>query len=227
MHLLLTNDDGIDAPGLATLTTIAASLGKTTTIAPAREHSGCSHQVTTHSAISIEERDANSYALHGTPVDCVRVGMAVLCSQVDWVLSGINSGGNLGADIHISGTVAAVREAVLHGKQGIAISHYRRQKRPIDWERAFGWVAPLLADLIKQPLPEGQFWNINLPDPEDSKIPDVIFCPLDINPLPASFEKKAEGFVYSGNYHQRKMRPGSDVAVCFEGNIAVSRISLL
>ena len=84
------------------------------------------------------------WAIDGTPADCVRVGLAKLTPDVAWVLSGMNHGGNLGADVYHSGTVAAVREAALHGRPGIAISQYRKRNVEIDWERARRWMGMVL-----------------------------------------------------------------------------------
>ena len=139
----------------------------------------------------------------------------------------MNHGGNLGADVHISGTVAAVREGVLHGKPGIAVSQYRKRQGEIDWDRAVRWTTPLLADLVSRPWDPGTFWNINLPhlargDPNRA----LSFVPLETGPLPLSYREEAGLYHYNGNYHQRPRRPGSDVDVCFGGNIAVTRIVL-
>ena len=227
MRFLLTNDDGIDAPGLRALAQVAATLGEAVVVAPAEHLSGCSHQVTISQPIRIERRGAERYAIHGTPADCVRVGLHGLAPGVDWVLSGINAGGNLGADIHHSGTVAAVREAVLHGLPGIALSHYQRKGLTIDWERAAAWILPVLRELLAQPLPPGNFWNINLPHPGPVKgSPEVVHCAVDPAPLPLSFRLEGDLFHYNGDYHQRQRMPGGDVDVCFGGRIAVSRVAL-
>jgi 5'-nucleotidase len=143
------------------------------------------------------------------------------------VLSGINAGGNLGADVHHSGTVAAVREAVLHGRPGIAVSHYLKRGLLVDWQRAASWVTPILRELLAQPWTPGIFWNINLPHlgPEETD-PGVVYCPLDRGPLPLSFRLEEEHHYYDGNYHQRPREPGADVDVCFGGQIAVTKLSL-
>src|SRR5215470_14556930 len=103
MHFLLTNDDGIDAEGISALAEAALRLGKLTWVAPHIHLSGCSHQVTTHQPVRVKLQEAGRYAVEGTPADCVRVGLAHLAPTADWVLSGVNHGGNLGADVHISG----------------------------------------------------------------------------------------------------------------------------
>src|SRR6516225_2098900 len=136
MKLLLTNDDGIDAPGLQALCDAAAAFGERVVAAPVDVLSGCSHRVTTDDPIRISPREPGRYAVAGTPADCVRVALHDLAPDAAWVLSGINQGANLGADVWHSGTVAAVREAVLHGIPGIALSQYHKRGQTHDWERA-------------------------------------------------------------------------------------------
>jgi 5'-nucleotidase len=227
MRLLLTNDDGIDAPGLMALYAAATQLGDPVVVAPVDTLSGCSHRVTTHEPIRVTSTRPGHYAVEGTPADCVRVGLHGIAPDAAWVLSGINAGGNLGADVWHSGTVAAVREAVLHGWPGIAVSHYHRKGKEYNWERAAHWVLPVLRDLLARRWKPGLFWNINLPHLENgAAMPPVIFCPLDPAPLPLSFRCEGELFHYDGDYHERRRQPGSDVDVCFRGGIAVTEIAL-
>ena len=100
-------------------------------VAPDRAHSGCGHRVTSDDPISVEERSPGRWSISGTPADCVRVGLWSIAPDADWILSGINLGANLGVDVFMSGTVAAVREGALLGCRGIAFSHYRRPQRPV------------------------------------------------------------------------------------------------
>jgi 5'-nucleotidase len=227
MKLLLTNDDGIDAPGLEALFQAASALGEPVVVAPAEHLSGCSHQVTTGRPIRAARLGPSRFAVHGTPADCVRVGLHGLAPGAGWVLSGINEGGNLGADIHHSGTVAAVREAALHGLPGVAVSHYRKKGQAIDWGQAVAWAVPVLRDLLAQPTAPGTFWNVNLPHLEPGEAPpEVVYCEVDPAPLPLSYRLEGELFHYDGDYHQRRRAPGRDVDVCFGGKIAVSRVVL-
>jgi 5'-nucleotidase len=227
MKLLLTNDDGIDALGLQALTQAIAGLGQVIVAAPADAHSGCSHRVTTREPIRVVPRDTIQFAIHGTPADCVRAGLHDLAPDANWVLAGINEGGNLGADVYHSGTVAAVREAVLHGYPGIALSHYVKRTLPLDWTRAAGWARPLLTELFQKGCPPGCFWNVNLPHLEPGvPMPEVVVCPLDSRPLPLSYRRDGDQLHYNGNYHQRRRDPGSDVDVCFNGKIAVTLLRL-
>jgi 5'-nucleotidase len=227
MKFLLTNDDGIEAPGLAALGAAAGRLGEPVVVAPLDAVSGCSHRVTTHQPLRVTQPRVGHYAVDGTPADCVRVALHGVAPDAAWVLSGINAGGNLGADVWHSGTVAAVREAVLHGWPGVALSHYHRKGRPIDWKRASAWVLPVLRDLLARPPERGTFWNVNLPHLEPgAPDPEVVFCRLDPTPLPLSFRREGDLYHYDGDYHARGREKGTDVDVCFAGRIAVSRIAL-
>jgi 5'-nucleotidase len=227
MNIVLTNDDGIDAPGLQALYEAAVQLGDVTVVAPVSALSGCSHRVTTDGPLRIEERGPKRYAVDGTPADCVRVALHRIAPDTHWVLAGVNAGGNLGADVHHSGTVAAAREAVLHGWPGLAVSHYRKKRLTVDWSAAAAWTLAVLRDLLARPWQKGTLWNVNLPHLKPgSPDPDVVFCPLDPTPLPLSFRAEGGLWYYDGDYHQRRREPGSDVDVCFGGNISVTKMNL-
>ena len=229
MKFLLTNDDGIDAPGLAALTAAARAHGEPVTAAPAGPQSGVSHAVTWHDGVRIEPRGDGRFAIHGTPADCTRLGLLHLVPDAKWILSGINHGANLGADVYYSGTVAAVREAVLHGWPGIAFSHYRRGGVEFDWERAARWIAPILADLLARTPDAGIFYNVNLPLlPPGAPDPAVVWCALDPEPLPLNYRHEAEsGLYFAGDYNLRRRTPGADVDICFAGQIAITEVKLL
>ncbi|MCF2145705.1 5'/3'-nucleotidase SurE [Desmonostoc muscorum LEGE 12446] len=224
MTIILTNDDGIDAPGIKAL--VKALNGKNAIIAaPADHQSGCGHQVTTTRPINLQRRSETEYAIAGTPADCVRIAITQITADVKFVLSGINAGGNLGVDVYISGTVAAVREAAMHGIGGIAISHYRKAKQNFDWDLAAKFTAEVLADLLKRPLEPGCFWNVNLPHLQPGEAnPEVVFCQPCSKPLPVNYRIEGNDFYYVGEYGKRDRTPGSDVDVCFSGNIAVTQL---
>jgi len=227
IKFLVTNDDGVDAPGLATLDRLLAPWGERLVIAPSEPHSGCSHRATTDRPLQMTRSDVGWHAIDGTPVDCTRIGLKYLAEDIDWVLAGINQGGNLGSDVFMSGTVAAVREAALWGKPGIAISQYRRARGEVDWSRAAHWTAQVLEALLKKPLAPGAFWNVNLPDPEiELEMPNIAYCPVDPHPLPVAYRREAGALVYQGDYQNRRREPGSDVQLCFAGNITVTRVTL-
>lgn len=231
MIALLTNDDGIDAAGLAALHRVAVSLfDEVWVVAPDSQMSQIGHRVTTDTPIRYEERGHKRFAVTGTPADCTRIALACLMPvRPDWVLSGINHGGNLGRhDFAISGTVAAVREAAFAGIRGISLSHFLRRGVPLDWEKAAERVAPVIAGLLGVPLEDGHFWNINLPHPAPGeREPGVIHCGQERHSLHVHYVEKTPGELsYAGDYHERPRVPGSDVDVCFGGDIAVTLASL-
>jgi len=227
MKFLVSNDDGIDAPGIRTLWEVAKTLGNPVLVAPAGPQSGVSHTVSWEKPVRIEERGAREYAVHGTPADCTRMGLLHLAPDTQWVLSGINHGGNLGADVHYSGTVAAVREAVLHGIPGIALSHFHARGRELDWKRASQWVRPVLADLLSRSVEPGLFYNVNLPHLEThAPDPQVVFCGLDPSPLPLSSRHENGAHLYDGDYQNRRRIADADVDTCFRGSISVSVVRL-
>ena len=232
MKILLTNDDGIDAPGLAALCDAVSDLGEIRVVAPEAPHSGCSHHATTERPLHVRELEAQRFAVDGTPVDCVRLGLSQVLVDADWVLAGINWGGNLGVDVLMSGTVAAAREATLLGIPAIALSQYCRRPE-IDWKSAASWARKVVDTLHRRELGTREFWNVNFPDlsvagqAEGSLVkPPEQDCPLELAPLPIRFEPAADGWQYRCDYHGRPNTPGSDVARCFGGEISVSRVSI-
>lgn len=226
MTLILTNDDGIEAPGIRAL--LKAVEGQKVIVAAPTDHlSGCGHQVTTTRAINVHQRSDTEYAIAGTPADCTRIALSHLCQEAKFVLSGINAGGNMGADVYISGTVAAVREAAFHGVPGIAVSRYLKGKSNVDWDTAARWTKNVLADLLHRSLEVGTYWNVNLPhlEPGDPD-PEVVFCQPCTQPLPVNYRVEGNDYYYVGEYAKRDRLSGTDVDVCFAGKIAVTQLRL-
>jgi len=226
MRILVTNDDGWDAPGLAALKTLAERFGDVFVVAPRDPHSYAGHRVTTDSAMVLAETGPQEFTLTGTPADCVRVAVASLFPDVDWVLAGINQGGNLGADIFTSGTVAAVREGALLGRPGIAISQYVRKGVALDWGRSAELALPVIEKLIAEGCPAKRYWNVNLPHLDANAAAAVVFCDPDNEPLDIRFRQEGDRFHYDGSYGSRRRTEGRDTAHCFGGSITVSRILL-
>jgi 5'-nucleotidase len=235
LHFLLTNDDGIDAPGLAALErAISLIPGATCTlVAPDVERSMCGHRLTTHEEFLTEHRAENRHAVAATPADCVRVALFALKVKPDFVISGINAGGNMGQDIHVSGTCAGAREAAYHSIPAMAVSHYFAGNRAVDWERASRWTAEIVRELVDQPLEDGCWWNVNLPHlpPGDAPLPPRVMAHPCRSPLLVSFESKEVGsgrfrHLYNARYADRPVDPGSDVDLCFGGQVAITRMRL-
>lgn len=226
MHILVTNDDGWDAPGLAALKTLAAQIGEVYVLAPREPHSYAGHRVTTERSLVLTETGVREFALSGTPADCVRVAVTALFPEIDWVLAGINRGGNLGADLFTSGTVAAAREAALLGRPAIAVSQYLRAGMPVEWDWSRTLAQPVIEQLIAEQCPEKCYWNVNLPHTKMGTVVEVARCDPDDQPLDVRFHRQGEEFQYTGVYGSRRRTPGRDVDRCFEGSITVSRLRL-
>lgn len=231
MTFIITNDDGIDAPGIKALSKAVNSLPNipfpVVIAAPKDHHSGCGHRVTTTNPIYVNNRSENEYAISGTPADCVRVALSHITQDIKYVLSGINAGGNMGVDTYISGTVAAVREAAMHGIPGIAISQYKKKGLEFDWDISAKWTTNILIDLLDRSLEPGTFWNVNLPhlSPESPQ-PEVMFCQSCTKPLPVNYRIEGDALYYKGEYAKRDRTPHSDVDICFSGKIAITKLKL-
>lgn len=251
MKILLTNDDGWDAPGLAALKLVAEEFGDVWVVAPLQPMSGISHQMTFERPLTLQETGHQSFSLDGTPADCVRIATTQITDSFDWVLSGINNGGNLGSDIYVSGTVAAAREASIRGYRSMALSQHRhRFKESFDWTRTTWMCEKVFKTLLKgaQTLRTDSILNVNFPDQyhlpkrqpasqivngKDWPVSvdrelfqqeiEIVDCPVDRHPVSADFQIDSQGrFLYCGKYNQRPQTPGSDISICFEGRIAVS-----
>ncbi len=228
---LLTNDDGIDAPGIAALHQALDS--RSIIVAPLEHQSGCGHQVTTDKPIQMivrhhpQHQEIPDYAIAGTPADCVRIAVKHLKLDIDYVLSGINAGGNLGVDSYISGTVAAVREAAILGIPGIAISQYKKSPHQIDWEISTKLARYAIGRLLSLPLPPKSFWNVNLPYWASlDAFPPIVFCEPSCDQLPIEYQQSGDELIYAGVYRDRPIEPNTDVDVCFRGNIAITQLKV-
>ncbi len=172
MRVLLTNDDGIDAPGLKALADVLSRDAEVWIVAPQHERSAMSHSLTMHKPLRLQSRGERRFAVSGTPADCVYLGLHhLLPASPDLVVSGINHGGNLGADVHYSGTVAGAREACLHGVPAVAVSLYDLpDDQDMFWTTAANTTARILAALGQRPLPPQVFLNVNVPNVPADKL---------------------------------------------------------
>lgn len=222
LAVLLTNDDGYGAPGLEALRTLVGP--EALVVAPRHPHSGCGHLVSMDRPIGVEQVGPCDWKVDGTPGDCIRMALRVLGCTPALVLSGINEGGNLGHDVYLSGTVAAAREAAILGVPSVSISQYFRAGESIDWPRAAALARRALDRVLSEATPQDGFWNVNLPPPGDSATPpSVVECRRCIRPLHLQYREEGGAYHYErGHYHRREQPAGTDVAVCFGGDIALT-----
>jgi len=160
--ILITNDDGIHSLGLKALQEALQPLGKIIVIAPERDNSAVSHSLTMHRPLKVQQLEEDVYTVDGTPTDCVAIGLKkILSKPPDLLISGINSGANLGDDISYSGTVSAAIEATMYDIPSIAISV--GGPPPLHFEGAMQVATCMAKKVLNNKLPEKTLLNINVP----------------------------------------------------------------
>jgi 5'-nucleotidase len=179
MRILLTNDDGVHAPGLKVLETLARKFSDDVWIvAPADENSGAGHSLTLSKPVRIREHGPKHYSVAGTPTDSVMLGVGVIMKDKlpDLILSGVNRGANLGDDITYSGTVSAAMEGTLAGIRSISLSQVYSKEGMADsipFAAALEWGERVLAPLIDAEFAERTLININFPPIEPGAVQGV------------------------------------------------------
>ncbi len=204
MRILVSNDDGIAAPGLKVLERIAKSLSKDIwTVAPEQEQSGAAHSLSLHLPVRVRKISARRFAVSGTPTDCVLLALkgiipSASClvpsalkkeslpykargtnhkAHVDLVLSGVNRSSNVGDDVTYSGTIAAAMEGTMLGVPSIALSQACGDGEKVHWAAAEKHAPALIKKLLKTGWPKGTLINLNFPDCPPDKVKGVRVCP--------------------------------------------------
>ncbi len=233
-RILVSNDDGIHAPGLKVMEKIAKSLSSDVwVVAPETEQSASGHSLTLTVPLRVRKASARKFAVNGTPTDCVLLAVNHIMrdNRPDLVLSGVNAGGNLGEDVTYSGTVAAAMEATLLGMPAIALSQVRKNGSPVRWSTAEHHGADMVRRLMKQGWPSNVLMNVNFPDtPHDDvagvratrqgkrKIGDALNTGID---------PRGHPYVWIGT--ERDEDPsfkGSDLEAVLAGMISVTPLGL-
>lgn len=238
MRILLTNDDGIDAPGIAALYRAARALGDVTVVAPDSVQSAKSHAVTFHAPLTIKPHRVHAhgevlfsgYAVSGTPADCVKVARARICdAPFDLVLSGINAGANLGVHTFYSGTVGAAREAAMADIPAIAMSLHLGRSALTRWEQASEWAAEVLRQVLEHPVPARSVLNINLPITDQGHAPrGVRVVRASVSPMVDNYEAVHGPDEEHPRYHARdhlsfrEREADTDVAALFDRYITIT-----
>jgi 5'-nucleotidase len=239
MPIVLSNDDGVHAEGLATLHSVAIQRADCLIVAPSGPQSGVGHAVTTSDPMGIVEIEPGRFGLDGTPADCARValggrgafarnelGEAARAPDL-WLIAGINHGANLGMDTYISGTAAAAREAAILGFPAIAISQYVGKHRRPDWAATAERARYALDALLDRPPRDGTFWNVNLPHPDDESTDhELVFCPVDPSPHAFEYEQRDGRLHWVSDFHNRPRLKEHDIDVCMGGQISISEIPI-
>jgi 5'-nucleotidase len=234
LTILLTNDDGIYAPGLAALYRELKHLGEVTVVAPESEQSAVGHAISLITPLRVKEVSLNGgaegWAVNGTPADCVKIALAeLLPSPPELVVSGINLGPNVGINVLYSGTVSAATEAAILGVKGAAFS-----LNSYDKSADFAGAARLARQLLKQIRSwtgwnNGVCLNINLPDLPRAEIRGVRITRQDTGPLVEHFERRVDPrrhvYYWLAEINERReLDPDSDYGALARGYISVTPI---
>jgi len=227
--LLVSNDDGIDAPGLLALRTALATFADVYTVAPQTEQSAKSHSITLHHPLRFHEVAEHVWAVDGTPADCVYVAFFLkdlLPRRPDMVVSGINHGPNLGNDVHYSGTVAAAREGALRGVRSIALSN-----SSTDMEGAAQYANRFCKQLLQTTAPQGQavLLNINFPPvPPKGVRATRLGLRLYSDDVEVRDDPRGRHYLWIGGPGGATSEPvqGADTEALEEGFISVTPISI-
>ncbi|MGH7573138.1 MAG: 5'/3'-nucleotidase SurE [Gemmatimonadota bacterium] len=234
MLFLVTNDDGYLAPGVRALGHALEPLGDVVIVAPDREQSATSHSLTLHHPLRARKIEDRLWHIDGTPTDCVMLAVnALLDRQPDYVLSGINHGGNMGEDVSYSGTVSAAMEGALLGIPSIAISLVHGDER---WMEGYeDVVRRLVQRIVREPegdlFPAGSLLNINLPDRDPGAVEGVRITTLGkrFYSDPVVIDKDPHGKTYywiGGGAATWESPEGSDYWAVEKGFISITPIHL-
>lgn len=237
LKILITNDDGVYAPGIKKLYETLSEVADVTMVAPLEERSTTGHTLTLDHPLRLVEIGKNIYGLSGYPADCTIMGLAhVMKSRPDLVISGINRGANLGQDIYYSGTVAAAREAAFHSVPSIAVStdiDYKDHVGKVHFHTAANFIKKIILNNIHQYIDPLHMININVPNREEHLINGVGIGTLGLRRYSEEVDARIDfkdrqyfwiGGVYQGFDHTQT---GTDCSIVHQGKISFVPLNLM
>jgi 5'-nucleotidase len=233
VRILLTNDDGVYAPGLRALRTELLKLGEVTVVAPATEQSAAGHSITLLTPLLVQEvrDDRNQFlgwAVEGRPADCVKLALLeLLPDPPDVVVSGLNAGSNAGINVLYSGTVAAAVEGAFFRRVSIAVSLEYTKPQPLDFPRAAELARGVVEQLMAHRPAPGSLFNVNIPSLERGPVRGIRVMPQNVAPYVETFDRRRDprGRVYfwsNPGFCCPEPHPDTDVTALEEGYITVT-----
>ncbi|MBX3111508.1 MAG: 5'/3'-nucleotidase SurE [Fimbriimonadaceae bacterium] len=236
MRILLTNDDGIDAPGLRALAAVARKFGEVKVVAPDRERSACGHAMTIRDPLrakTVEYDGLEAMVVNGVPVDCVNVALT-LCwpDGCDLVMSGFNNGPNLGFDVTYSGTVAGAMEGTINGIRSLSLSMVAAlEDAPMHYETGAAWLEANWGLVTGAELPEGTFLNVNVPAVALPEVHGHRFTRMGKRIWEDRVEERSDpwGRSYFWQGGATMLRPeeeGTDVKAVAEGYVSITPVRI-
>ncbi|MDV7338757.1 5'/3'-nucleotidase SurE [Terasakiella sp. A23] len=233
-RILISNDDGIHAPGLKVLEEIARTICEDVwVVAPETEQSATGHSLTLRRPLRIHKHGEKRYSVDGTPTDCVLLAMNEIMKEAkpNLVLSGVNRGGNLGEDVTYSGTIAAAMEATLLGVPAIALSQYYEDGDAVKWSTAEDHGADVIKQLVRNGWPENTLMNVNFPDVATADVKGIEYTRQGRRKIGDDLAKihdpRGEEYFWIGALRSEEtFKDGTDLYAVVHGSISVSPISL-
>ena len=234
MKILLTNDDGIYAPGLRALRKELQQLGQVTVVAPATEQSAAGHSITLLTPLLVQEvfnedrSDFIGWAVEGRPADCVKLALQeLLPEKPDLIVSGLNAGSNAGINVIYSGTVAAAVEGAFYHITSIATSLEFTKAQPLDFPAAAIIARKVVAQIIARKPAAGSLFNVNIPPLERGPVRGVRVVPQNVSPYREHFDRRTNprGRVYFWalpELHGPEPHPDTDATMLEEGFVTVT-----
>jgi 5'-nucleotidase len=233
-RILVTNDDGINAPGLRILERVARELSSDVwVVAPETNQSGASHSLTMHRPLRIRKVARRRFAIDGTPTDCVLLALQTVIRNgpVDLVLSGINHGANLGEDVTYSGTIAAAMEATLFNVPAIALSQSCRNGQPVKWTTAEQHAPGIISRLFQEDWQKDLLINVNFPDYAAGSVKGMQVTTQGKRKLGDELleriDPRGEPYVWIGGLRvEERYQDGTDLQAVAQGYISVTPIHM-
>ena len=233
-RILVSNDDGINAPGIKMLEKVARSLSKDVwVVAPETEQSATGHSLTLRRPLRIRQVSRRRFAVDGTPTDCVLLGINHIFRnrRPDLILSGINRGANLGDDITYSGTVAAAMESVILGVPAIALSQLFNPDHPVKWATAEHWAPDIIRRVASVGWDRSVLINVNFPDVVHTHVTGVELARQGKrkvgDQLAERLDPRGDPYLWIGAQRTaEEFAPGTDLEAVYRGAISVTPLCI-
>jgi 5'-nucleotidase len=233
-RILLSNDDGIHAPGLQVLERIAAEISDDVwVVAPEHNNSGAGHSLTLRRPLRVRRAGERRYAVDGTPTDCVMLALQLIIKDrpIDLVLSGVNHGGNLGEDVTYSGTIAAAMEATLFKIRAIAMSQVFTTGQPLHWATAERFGPQIVSRVLAMPWTDDLLINVNFPDCPPERVSGIQVTAQGRrklgDDLVERLDPRGEPYVWIGALREEAShREGTDIAAVNSGWVSVTPLHM-
>jgi 5'-nucleotidase len=233
VRILLTNDDGVYAPGLRALRKELQKLGDVLVVAPATEQSAVGHSITLLTPLLVQEvldeqNQLMGWAVEGRPADCVKLALLELMPDPpDLVVSGLNAGSNAGINVLYSGTVAAAIEAAFFERVSIAVSLEYTKVKPLDFPRAADLARRVIEQIMARQPVAGTLFNVNIPSLEKGPVRGIRTAPQNVAPYVETYDRRVDprGRTYfwtNPGLSCPEPHPDTDVTALGEGYITVT-----